>query len=820
MSNITIIFLYIILFIVKFIQTKKVSLYAFTYTNSDSYYSAIVDKFNEYSQKNSLGIILELKFLGNSGSNLTPEEVAKKLTNYLKDSQNNENPENIDIVTYELMYSSKFSEYFIDLKKYFSKERIETYIRSSIESCSTMKRELVALPLFSEYGVLGYNADLLKKYNKSIPKTWNELIETAKYIIDSEKAIGKNIIGYASQHIETETATCSALELLYSGRKKKTDRCPSLKSDEALKVMGILKEMKEKGVATVDSLNKTEGEIAEGLWSGKILFGRNWQFVGTVCNDENIVKFNPLCNALIKSTILPGYYEGISASVVGGHNIAVPKTSKNIEEAVKVIDFLTNYTIQKEFVNEKLPAIPEIYYDQEVCQQIDCSLYSAIQAIARPSSFKEYDQYSFEFRDNISKAVKDEISFDIALIRNRNIISIKNTEFKSWPSIVINGIALILLIGCFISIFFVYSYSDNEHLCFMNINYWYTYIIGCLFILIYVVLTSGNTSNLKCQFRFWILMLGYSLCNVPIFARLMGNYPRNYGLPKFVRNNMTMVTNFLLFMEMGIAFLWAVFSPFKRRVIRTNNELNEAYYICDSDSFIGDFYFNFSVAINLFMTLGIAYLMFIEWRFPKYYLDLRNFSFIIYSSIVFLIVEVVLKYIPVRDIILYYFLHTIPKLFYVFYLTIVIFSLKFYYICKDIPAEKKTICSIKDKFSSSDHYEYQIIPEDNYESYTNTLTNKSNYCSPITKSTKITNPSPQIRSTTIDVMNNKYSDSTLNTSKEKKFNTPNPDNIPTIISNSFQYPESIFPSGNTDILMYGGKYNYMNVENLLHIMKN
>jgi len=38
----------------------------------------------------------------------------------------------------------------------------------------------------------------LKKYNKTIPETWDELIETSKYILEEEKKLNKDIdlIGY------------------------------------------------------------------------------------------------------------------------------------------------------------------------------------------------------------------------------------------------------------------------------------------------------------------------------------------------------------------------------------------------------------------------------------------------------------------------------------------------------------------------------------------------------------------------------------------------------------------------------------------------
>ena len=37
------------------------------------------------------------------------------------------------------------------------------------------------------YDILYSNIDLLNKHNKPIPKTWDELIDTCKYIIEKEK---------------------------------------------------------------------------------------------------------------------------------------------------------------------------------------------------------------------------------------------------------------------------------------------------------------------------------------------------------------------------------------------------------------------------------------------------------------------------------------------------------------------------------------------------------------------------------------------------------------------------------------------------------
>ena len=38
--------------------------------------------------------------------------------------------------------------------------------------------------------------ELLSKYNKDIPKTWDELLSTSKYIFEEEKKLNNTIIPY------------------------------------------------------------------------------------------------------------------------------------------------------------------------------------------------------------------------------------------------------------------------------------------------------------------------------------------------------------------------------------------------------------------------------------------------------------------------------------------------------------------------------------------------------------------------------------------------------------------------------------------------
>ena len=57
--------------------------------------------------------------------------------------------------------------------------------------------EILKQPVQLSYSVLYSNHNLLKKYDKQIPTTWDELIETSKYILKKEQdANNTNIIAY------------------------------------------------------------------------------------------------------------------------------------------------------------------------------------------------------------------------------------------------------------------------------------------------------------------------------------------------------------------------------------------------------------------------------------------------------------------------------------------------------------------------------------------------------------------------------------------------------------------------------------------------
>ena len=59
-------------------------------------------------------------------------------------------------------------------------------------------------PVYIIYSVIYNNMKYLNKYNKKIPKTWNELLETGKYILKQENKLNNtNILIYNGGFVGT-----------------------------------------------------------------------------------------------------------------------------------------------------------------------------------------------------------------------------------------------------------------------------------------------------------------------------------------------------------------------------------------------------------------------------------------------------------------------------------------------------------------------------------------------------------------------------------------------------------------------------------------
>ncbi|ORX87619.1 hypothetical protein BCR32DRAFT_147409 [Anaeromyces robustus] len=102
-----------------------------------------------------------------------------------------------DMVFYDNLYISEYEPYLIDLAEYFDNDDIDKFDQDILNRMGRHNNRLVGFPAKVSYSVLFSNKILLDRYNKSVPKTWDELILTSKEILNEEKKLNNtNLIAY------------------------------------------------------------------------------------------------------------------------------------------------------------------------------------------------------------------------------------------------------------------------------------------------------------------------------------------------------------------------------------------------------------------------------------------------------------------------------------------------------------------------------------------------------------------------------------------------------------------------------------------------
>ena len=104
----------------------------------------------------------------------------------------------VDVYQTDVVWAPQLADQFVDLTE-AAKDVVGQHFPSIIAS-QTVNGRLVALPVFTDAPALFYRKDLLEKYGKTPPKTWDELAATAKEIQEKERAAGQaDLWGYVFQ---------------------------------------------------------------------------------------------------------------------------------------------------------------------------------------------------------------------------------------------------------------------------------------------------------------------------------------------------------------------------------------------------------------------------------------------------------------------------------------------------------------------------------------------------------------------------------------------------------------------------------------------
>lgn len=309
----------------------------------------------------------------------------------------------IDVYQTDVIWAPQLADQFIDLTDAAKGAGLIDANFPSIIQSQTVNGKLVALPAFTDAPALYYRKDLLEKYNKPVPKTWQEMAETAKFIQDKEREAGnKDMQGFVFQGNAYEGLTCDALEWVKSyggGQIVEPDGSISINNPKAA---AALKEAKSWiGTISPEGVLGYQEEESRGVWQlGNSVFMRNWPYAYSLGNAAD----SPI-KGKFDVTTLPTAGDGTtSAATLGGWNVAVSKYSPNQAEAIKLALFIASPEFQKTRAIERsaLPTIQKLYDDADIAKAqpiIPRWKEVFLNAVPRPSAptKTKYNEVSSDF---------------------------------------------------------------------------------------------------------------------------------------------------------------------------------------------------------------------------------------------------------------------------------------------------------------------------------------------------------------------------------------------------------------------------------------
>jgi trehalose/maltose transport system substrate-binding protein len=284
-----------------------------------------------------------------------------------------------DVMMLDVVWPASFAPYLVNLKPALGQQAKLHQV--GIVQGFTIGGKLVAMPWFSDYGILYYRTDLLKKYGYSKPPTtWAQLGAMAKKIQDGEQASNPNFYGFVYQGNAYEGLACDALEWLASsgGGHFIDGGKVTIDNPKAAAMLNLQRswvgKITPRGVTTY-----TETESNNAFDSGNAAFLRNWPYGYSTGQASDIKgKFDV--------TVLPHSGKNPSVGTVGGWALGVSKYSKNIGAATEFVRYLTNPAVERydAIYSSNVPTITAIARLPAV-RKVNPWLKPAIATVARVS---------------------------------------------------------------------------------------------------------------------------------------------------------------------------------------------------------------------------------------------------------------------------------------------------------------------------------------------------------------------------------------------------------------------------------------------------
>lgn len=290
----------------------------------------------------------------------------------------------VDVLQIDTAWPGILKDHLQDLLPF--SQGLEAQHFPAIVANNTVDGRLLAMPWYTDAGLLYYRKDLLAQYKLPLPSTWEELTLTAAKVQAGERSKGQqDFHGYVFQGKAYEGLTCNALEWVSGsggGTLVNADGQITIRNAQAAQALDRAASWIGT-ISPVGVLNYEEEEARGVFQNANALFMRNWPYAWALLQkDDSQVR------GKVGVAKLPG---SPSAATLGGWHLGVSRYSRHAAIAADLVMYMTSAQVQKARAigGSFNPTLPALYKDKDIIAANDfmSSLAEVFaHSVARPTT--------------------------------------------------------------------------------------------------------------------------------------------------------------------------------------------------------------------------------------------------------------------------------------------------------------------------------------------------------------------------------------------------------------------------------------------------
>ena len=295
----------------------------------------------------------------------------------------------LDVFLMDSIWPAEFASagWALPLDRYFAKAEQEKFLRSAM-AANRYRGRIFGVPLFIDAGVLYYRKDLLAKHGLEPPRTWPELVETAKTILARER--DHRLSGYSGQFKQYEGLVCNMMEYILARGGSLWDEARMLSTIDEPPARQAVRFVRDHVIGEIAHRGVLAYEEPESLAlfvQGGAIFHRNWPYAWKVADDPKSSKIA----GKVGMAALPGFPGHKGASTLGGWQLGISRFSTKPDLAWRFAAFIASAEIQKRIALAagRAPSRVALFGDPEInaaMPQLKSLVETFAQAAPRPTT--------------------------------------------------------------------------------------------------------------------------------------------------------------------------------------------------------------------------------------------------------------------------------------------------------------------------------------------------------------------------------------------------------------------------------------------------